>query len=268
MSPYLQSREGWDGQAVPKPAFQADAEPSQPRHVAVIIAAYKAERWIDRTLESVREQNLPAGWTLDVRVGVDACPVTAEKLRSLLCEFWLSETNVGPYVMRNSLIEVAPADHYVIFDSDDIMGKDYVRTLVGLAGGERISGSARLTINEHGHKKGPVLAYGSGVCCFSHAVWKHLVAFRPWPMAADWDFVMRARKLGIRVAKASRPLYYRRQHPDSLTRAPATSIRSDARSRLVLQGQRLLAIGDIAVELVTTPLRRSSNHHILEIRVP
>lgn len=223
--------------------------------MAVIIAAHRAERWIEHALKSVLEQNLPAGWTLDVRIGVDACRGTANKLTDLCCDFWLANENVGPYVIRNSLIELGRADHYVIFDADDIMGKDYVRTLVGLAGEEQISGSARIAIDEHGRKlKRPVDGYHSGVCCFSHGVWEKLVAFRPWRMAADWDFIMRARKLGVRIRSSPKPLYYRRQHAGSLTRAPATSIRSDARSRLVLQGQRLLAIGDITVELVTTPL--------------
>lgn len=225
--------------------------------VAVIMAAYRAERYIEEAASSVLEQELPEGMELELRIGVDACGATANLLTDLGFDFWMSQAElpVGPYVIRNSLIQNRLADHYVIFDADDTMHPTYVRTLVNLAGDLDIGGCARYSVNEGGRRLGAEPhPFVSGVCCIPHAVWTKLGGYRPWPFAADWELVNRAKHLGVRIRATSRPLYNRRIHAASLTQDPVTGRRSAARNALVEQGHRHIIDRELHVDPVVVPL--------------
>ena len=182
---------------------------------AVIIAAYRAERWIGECLEAWEAVEVPDGWEVDIRIGVDGCEGTRATLNGTA--HWFSAANVGPYLIRNSLIAQEPADVYVIFDADDLPHADYLTELLPMTDGGGIAGAARRTINEQGEETSEHCPYANGVCVIHHAAWQRLGGYRPWRVAADHDLIQRARAMGITIHKHGRALYTRRLHPDSLT---------------------------------------------------
>lgn len=220
---------------------------------AVIISAYRASRWIEETLESVRRQDPYVGWRYTLRIGVDGCEETSVRLRELRQPHWFSPRNVGPYVMRNSLIGIEPADAYAIFDADDLMEPDYLRTLLRWTG-DGIAGPSRRQIDENGVLISNKIRYHCGVSVFSHSAWERLGGYRDWWISADYDIICRARAADISVTRPSRPLYRRRKHRGSLTADPEIGWGTAVRWAHKEMAERLTRRGELHVEPVTTPL--------------
>lgn len=105
--------------------------------LAVITAAYRAQKYIGDMIRSFNEQHPLEGWTYELRIGVDGCPDTCVELDRLRVPYWFSDRNVGAYVIRNSLILLDHADIYTVFDSDDVMKPDYLKRSIGNMGGFR-----------------------------------------------------------------------------------------------------------------------------------
>jgi glycosyltransferase involved in cell wall biosynthesis len=226
---------------------------------SVIIAAYRAERWIEACLDAWDAVEVPDGWTLDVRIGVDGCHRTADLLHFLGIHYWWSGKNVGTYLIRNSLIARVKADAYVIFDADDMPHADYLTELLPMTSDGSIAGAARRSIDETGKEISAHYPYANGVCVIPSDTWDQLGGYRSWRVAADHDLIQRAKAMGIRVRKHRSALYTRRVHPDSLTRSEDVGLRSRHRRRrktetrtLVRQARRnpeLLRVDPETVEL-------------------
>lgn len=215
---------------------------------AVIVAAYQAPDWILGCLASIDAQEPLDGWTYETRIGVDGCVETSRVLREAGISHWYSPANVGPYLIRNALIFQAPADAFAIFDADDVMMPAYLRTLLPLMG-EGIVGPARIGMDENG-KVGPdpkVYPHLHGIGVFSAAAMEKLGGFRPWRIRADADAWLRAKKLGIPIAKTDEPLFYRRSHPNSLTNHPDTRMKSRERKDRARESKRLTRKGYLHV---------------------
>ncbi len=75
-------------------------------------------------------QRLPAGWSADIRLGIDACPETmiaASRIRHPRLHTYYFPEHVGPYIIFNSLACSNPPDVLVRFDAfDDVMLGDYL----------------------------------------------------------------------------------------------------------------------------------------------
>lgn len=220
---------------------------------SVVIAAWQAQRWIADCIESVNKQIVLSGWQYKLTVGVDGCEETSTTLRALGVGHYFAEWNVGTYVMRNSLMRVHPADAYAIFDADDMMIEEYLFTLLQeVANG--IAGAARLTIDEQGKRIGAKTRYRNGVCVISKEALSLLGGYRKERLASDSDLIERARLLGIRLAKVSQILYWRRRHRESLTQREDTGMKSLQRKELVRLFKQDRAAGFLWVKPVTTSL--------------
>jgi len=223
--------------------------------VAVVIAAYRAERWVHEAVASVMAQQVPQGWAVRLDVGVDGCEATSAALTAAGVPHYFSARNVGAYIIRNSLIQQSPADAYAIFDADDRMRLNYLAELLPSADAGEIVGAARVSIAEDGTPKtGKVLPFAHGVAVIPHSAWERVGGYRPWRIAADSDLIARARALGIGIRSHPAPLYERRVHPDSLTSHRDTGMKSHARLKLKRQTARDLRYGKLHVTPKTVPL--------------
>jgi hypothetical protein len=227
-------------------------------NVAVIIAAYQAPRdWLEVCADSVRLSAMAANLTgLDLRIGVDGCDQTAAALNADGDPFWWSPVNVGPYVMRNSLIALAPADAFVVFDADDVMLPNYLTEVLRLLRVYPMVGPSRIECDEHLNRI-EFKPYRHGVCAFTPDVLAKLGGYKGERLGADVDLVARAKTAGIQVVTAG-ACYLRRRHSASLTHAADTAKGSAAReeARRRMERQRLSARHRVYVEPVMTPLVR------------
>ena len=205
---------------------------------AVIIAAYRAERWIEQCLDAWDAVAVPDGWELDIWIGVDGCQRTASLLHLIGVHYWWSGKNVGPYLIRNSLIARVNADAYVIFDADDMPHADYLTELLPMTADGSIAGAARRTIDETGDVVEKIWGYMWGVSVIPTEAWDMVGGYRPWRVAADYDLILRAKAMGVRVKEHTGALYTRRIHDSNLTRSSEYGMRSSYRNRMKSRARR------------------------------
>lgn len=224
--------------------------------LAVICAAYQAERYIGEMVASFYAQEPLEGWEYELRVGVDGCPATSA---ALSVPHWYSDENVGAYVMRNSLIGLAPADAYWIFDADDVMLPDLLkRHLPMLADGDIVTAS-RWECNENLDKLQRRLSR-KGRFLVSRAAWQAAGGFRPERVSSDTDFQQRAEALGFQtVVGPFPPSVLRRTHANQLTKAGDTRIGGPERASIVRGFDEKRRNGELRIEPQTTTLRRVSS---------
>lgn len=197
---------------------------------AIIIAAYNAEKYILECYESVKNQIPVPGYYVDIRIGVDGCQKTADVLRREKIPFYWSEKNVGAYIMRNSLCAVGQADCYSIFDADDKMFPDYILKTLSLNSDAVMT--AKINCNENLKPiQGARIEYG-GAITFSHNIYNILGGFYGVRVAADSDFISRIKMAGYEIHEIQEPLYYRRRHPNALTKKSDTGIGSPYRKKV------------------------------------
>jgi glycosyltransferase involved in cell wall biosynthesis len=240
------------------------------RTLSVLIAAYRAPAWISGCLGAVFAQQLPAGWRLQVLLGIDGCEATliaARSLRHETLEVVYVPRNQGTYLMFNALMLYARGDLICRFDADDLMCPGYLSTQIAAieAGADMtltwsIYTDADLNrIPVYSKRNGLEDADGhcrigwEGQFVMRRDVWKRLRAFRPWRTSADTDFSNRVRAAGFRQLVIEQFLYLRRKHADALTVHPDSNFQSQMRreveqcnAELLLQYQA--GIGDLAIE--------------------
>jgi len=203
---------------------------------AIIIAAHNCDKYIMDCVDSVKSQlkvNERNLWRYDMRIGVDGCAKTANVLKKNNITHYCAQENVGAYVMRNSLIYLSRADMYAYFDADDVMGPDYLReSILAITSGSEIVMAAKYQCGEtlQKLKQNPVVEQG-GAMTFTHSLLEKLGGFQPYRCAGDTDFMHRAEMAGHNIGQISKGLYYRRRHPESLTRKGETCIGSEYRKR-------------------------------------
>lgn len=223
--------------------------------VAVIIAAHAVRAdWLEACTASIRLSAMAGNLaSLDIRIGVDGCERTADALTLLDEPFWWSATNVGTYVLRNSLIALAPADAFVIFDADDVMLTEYFPLVLPAFSSHALVGPSRRECTED---LTPIeqREYKHGVCAFRTEVLARVGGYQAERLAADVDFIARARLAGFTPHIISEPCYLRRQHAASLTMAQDTRRGSAARRQATQRMERQRLGGKVYVTPVTTPL--------------
>jgi len=197
---------------------------------AVIIAAYNAEKYILECYNSVKNQIPLEDWEYDIRIGVDGCKKTADVLRKNKIPYFWSEKNVGAYIMRNSLIYLSPADVYSYFDADDTMFPNYLKTVLSLNTDAVMT--AKINCNENLKPIQGARIESGGAITFSHSVLQTLGGFYGVRCAADTDFMYRLQMAGYNIHEINEPLYYRRRHPNSLTKKSDTGIGSPYRKKV------------------------------------
>lgn len=201
--------------------------------IAVIVTAYKATPWLGECLASIRTAADLVPASVEIRLGVDGCHETAVWCEADQEPFYWYAMNHGTYVLRNSLVAVAPARAYAIFDADDVMLPSYLlRLWECLQRGADLAGASRFDVGpaleRHGAQYG---RYMNGVCLVDNDAWQRLGGYRAERYGADADLIERVTLAGFRLDIVDDPLYLRRCHPQSLSRAPETNSLSFARRR-------------------------------------
>ncbi len=222
--------------------------------IAVIIAARDASPWIAQCLHSVASQQLPAGWRLQIMVGVDQCEATLARARALALpnlQLYMFTAHVGPYVVFNTLAHLSHDNLLARFDADDVMLPDYLSAQIAQMGGRseplitqtwstytdsalrpmRAPLANGATTQADGKRNAP----SDGQFVMPQSVVGVLGGFRAWLCHADTEFLTRARLLGIPFKALPRHLYLRRVHAASLTNSPLSDYRSKLRLRYAEQ---------------------------------
>ena len=150
--------------------------------ISVIVPAYKATKFIDECLDSLKGA--------DILVGVDNCQETLDHLLTRTdIRLFFFEKNVGPYIIKNTLVDRARFDNILFFDADDVLAEGVLEKIeeallpVDYVKLKYINFYTKIT-TEGSKMNDAVIAIKRPVC-------NKLNGFQPWRCAADTEFAYR-----------------------------------------------------------------------------
>lgn len=220
--------------------------PAEPLRCAVLLPArLPSARWVLQAVESIRTQAAAEGWQHELRIGVDACPETSTRLLRNGVAHHFSERRLGPWLMRNSLMALGPADAWATFDSDDEMKPGYLARLLPLAYPKGIAGGSRIHVDQNERRLSVALPHESGVSVVSACAMAQLGGWRTLPLRGDRDLQHRADLLGIETVRTNQAQFYRRVHPGAITMDPTLDV---TRRTVLEECERLARLGKLRVQ--------------------
>lgn len=197
--------------------------------ISIIIPAYKSVKFIDECVKSI---NIPG---VEILIGVDCCIETYNHIKHLDGVFYFAK-NVGPYVIKNTLIDIASNEDIIFFDADDIMvterildikealqKSDYVR--LNYLNFREISGEDDWQTD--------VIMDNNAVIAIKKNLFNSLNGFYPWKCGADSEFAYRLEYNKIKQGPIHDLCYYRRIHGENLTLREETCYGSALRNEYI-----------------------------------
>jgi len=195
--------------------------------ISICVTAYKAEKYIKETLDSIYRQTWfknHDNW--EIIIGVDDCKDTLQYLQLIRHDYdehlriFMMSSNKGTYVTTNTIMCLAKYDALFRFDSDDIMLPQCIETVMNnLTDVDFLRFNmenftdfksdinhkqVQITFGVHVIKKNIFLKYGG---------------YKPWPCSADTEIIERLKNVA-NFKILTDVLLKRRIHNDSLTHKP------------------------------------------------
>ena len=175
--------------------------------LSVIIPAYKATKYIDECIASIKGD-------CEILIGVDGCIETYNHIKHLENVYYFKE-NVGPYVIKNTLVDQAKYDSILFFDSDDVMAPGTIEKVT-----ETLNSKDYVKLSYIDFIKKPLLngiVYNNAVIGIKKDVFNSINGFYPWRCSADTELVNRLQYNNFSCKTIPDVCYYRRLHKDNLT---------------------------------------------------
>jgi glycosyltransferase involved in cell wall biosynthesis len=172
--------------------------------ISIIIPAYKAEKFIKRSLDSIyRSSWIRENNNFDVMVGVDNCESTQTRLAEIRdgyrnLNIYRFTKHEGPYIIRNTLAYIPNYNYLLFFDADDIMFSSLIQLHMQNRDGADIVRHHHKNVFIEKHSISPLyLTIGS------FGIWaekfQECGGFHAWPCEADSEFASRTRRFGMSV---------------------------------------------------------------------
>ena len=190
--------------------------------ISVIIPAYKAKNYIDECIASIKGD-------CEILIGVDGCDETYNHIKHLDNVFYF-QRNMGPYIIKNTLVDVAKHENILFFDSDDVMCEGVIDHVCKSL---ETSDYVKLNYTNFQDKIRPGQVMNDAVIAIKKSVFNALNGFHSWKCGADTEFAYRLKYNNIKEGKIDELCYYRRLHGENLTMRKETGHGSPVRSEYV-----------------------------------
>ena len=193
--------------------------------LAIIITAYKAEKFILDTINAFKIQQIPANWRINYYVGVDNCNSTANLLDRNNISYYCAKENVGTYILTNSLIKEAlkdDVDAFLRFDSDDVPCENFLMHGIYHLQSADFVRPYKINCNENLTTKTKIEP-ADGPAFFTKHALNLLGGYDHYRVACDGFFRRRAEKLNlVKELQEDIPIYLYRNVQSSLTKNKET----------------------------------------------
>jgi len=241
--------------------------------LAIIITAYKIDSSLIATLENFKNQKIPENWKVKIYVGVDDCKESASILDYHDLSYYISDKNVGTYVLFNSLMLEAKKEGFdalLRFDWDDVPLDNFLYN--GLKSLEQYPflRASYIKTDVNFSVLNNKISTAFGIFFITNELLSKIGGFNEHRIECDYDLVERLSILGhtsidlsrfltkIRIHglkysfRSSLPIFYRRIRENSLSSSPKTGHGTSYRNQIKkdLEQRRLqgkLFIEDIRV---------------------
>lgn len=220
--------------------------PIKPRHesdrLSIVIPTYKNVYFLIPCIDSIIK-SCGTDYEFEILLGIDCCYDTLNFVsqNSFFLDkrirIFFSSKNVGPYVIKNSLVNVAKYENILFFDSDDIMMENMIETLF-MSFREQVvrfkfynfdNGKDHKDINNLKMSK----RVGHGVFLIKRKKFIEMKGFYGWRCGADSEFLERYDGKNNKSILLNSPLFYRRYHETNLTKDNSTGINSETRNMYI-----------------------------------
>jgi glycosyltransferase involved in cell wall biosynthesis len=198
--------------------------------ISIIIPTYKNTEYIDECINSI----LKSGeiHNIELLIGVDACQETLHHIKTKeypdFVKFYYFNENVGPYVIKNSLLNITNSENILFFDSDDIIRPDTIPNIINnLSKNDCVLLSFQTMTNNIVNND--ELNFAAGVFAIKKDLILKMNGFEPWRVSADSEFIKRLHKHTTKTHNLDTLGFYYRQHPNSLTKRRDTGMTSKLR---------------------------------------
>lgn len=202
-----------------------------PNYTSIIISAFQAQDFIKETIDSLLAQETHYQ-KIQILIGIDACKDT---LYSLLTNplpenvsIYLFEQNVGPYPIFNTLVTLSKYDNIVFFGADDISTPNLIEnfskhiikdTVIRWGCYKFINGDDYTNPKNTTYQSLPV----GGCVGMTKDLFFSVNGYQKWRASADDEFNKRIHSQGKQLIDLDLPLFYYRQHKNSLSHHSSTT---------------------------------------------
>jgi glycosyltransferase involved in cell wall biosynthesis len=237
----------------------------QKRPFSILVTAYDSADYIVDCLDSIQNQTYFKDFdNYEIIVGVDNCPKTLDKLKSIASEYknlfvYMMDNNMGTYITTNTLIGLCSHNNILRFDSDDVMYDCMIDELFKHVHYYDIVKMGFVNFNDNitNIEIDKKLRISDGVLLFKKFIMDNVLGgFKPWICSADSEICSRANNYAnIHILK--KPLFYRRKHASSLTQDSHTGMGSEIRENYKKQILKCVYPEDqVMIERITNSYRR------------
>lgn len=205
-------------------------------NINILMSAYKSSGFIDKTLQSILDQNIS---NLKIYVGIDGDDEVYNKLPNV--NYYKSKINVGTYVITNSLSKLIKADNDILlpFDSDDIMPTNFLKPYIDAY--MRLDPDTNiLKLNFKNNGQGKTIT-GYKTILIKNNLFKKMGGYYNFRVGQDDGLLWRLQREKIHLKQNSNlPCFYRVIREDALTQATFTKHGSNFRKETVLKTKQLI----------------------------
>jgi len=204
--------------------------------ISIITPAYKCGDYLNDYYQSIKNQLCLKQHKYDYEIlyAVDNCQETLTKAKQIKDKkfhlYLNNEKRVGPYVLRNSLIEKATGEYILFFDADDIMLENMLDKIMLFEDKIETVRFCFFNFTDNKENVRKSIEYAHGVFLCKKEIFNTYGGFLPWLCGADSEFIDRTHGNNIGCIQFDDALFMRRIHCESLTRNEETSLTSDLRN--------------------------------------
>lgn len=208
--------------------------------LSIVIPTYQNINFLIPCIDSIMK-SCHNQCDFEILLGIDSCYDTLNFVSQNLffnnkrIKVFFSSKNVGPYVIRNSLVERSQYENILFFDSDDIMMENMIETLMASFREQVVrfkfynfeDGKDYRDINNLKTSK----RFGHGVFLIKRKKFIEMNGFFGWRCGADSEFLERYESNINETVLLNQPLFYRRYHETNLTRDKNIGINTEIRTQ-------------------------------------
>jgi len=194
--------------------------------ISIIIPAFKSVNFIDECFNSI---NVPG---VEILIGVDGCEETYNHIKHLDGVFYFPK-NVGPYVIKNTLVDIASNQDIIFFDADDIMVTESIPDIKNALQKSDYVRLNYLNFRETSEKDDwhtDIVVQNDALIAIKKDLFNSLNGFYPWRCGADSEFTYRLEHNNFKKGTIHDLCYYRRIHGENLTMKEETCYGSAIRN--------------------------------------
>jgi len=203
--------------------------------LSIIIPTFNNVEFIKECLSSVIKS--VKSLNCEILVGIDDCKKTLNFVEKEIFDsrirFFYFSQNVGPYIVKNTLVKNSNSKTILFFDSDDVMCENMVEEILRMQSFNDFVRPKYFNFNGKTPNSDVVSKeklFGEGVFSIKKSLFLSMNGFEGWRTTADTDFIGRLYKNSRKSINTPTVLFYRRLHQNSLTQSKQTGHGSKIRS--------------------------------------